>query len=112
MEEWGFVDERELQGWKGGCVCITCQHFTYGVDQHCHTLLGCNLRQQQLQRGEHLKKKCKLWAPTWQKEMGWPPKRSSPNGETTGEEVLRELAQLRLPASRASCPSGCLPSSR
>ena len=20
----------------------------------------------------HLKKKCKLWAPTWQKEMGWP----------------------------------------
>ena len=47
MEEWGFVDERELQGWKGGCVCITCQHCTYGVDQHCHTLLGCNLRQQQ-----------------------------------------------------------------
>ena len=35
MEEWAFVDERELQGWKGGCVCITCQHFTYGVDQHC-----------------------------------------------------------------------------
>ena len=55
MEEWGFVDERELQGWKGGCVCITCQHFTYGVDQHCHTLLGCNLGQQQLQQGEHLK---------------------------------------------------------
>ena len=73
MEEWGFVDERELQGWKGGCVCITCQHFTYGVDPHCHTLLGCNLRQQQLQQGEHLKKKCKLWAPTWQKEMGWAP---------------------------------------
>ena len=40
MEEWGFVDERELQGWKGGCVCITCQHFTYGVDQHCHTPVG------------------------------------------------------------------------
>ena len=34
----GFVDKRELQGWKGGCVCITCQHFTYGVDQHCHPL--------------------------------------------------------------------------
>ena len=73
MEEWAFVDERELQGWKGACVCITCQHFTYGVDQHCHTLLGCNLRQQQLQQGEHLKKRCKLWAPTRQKEMGRPP---------------------------------------
>jgi len=22
---------------------------------------------------ERLKKKCKLWAPTWQKEMGWSP---------------------------------------
>ena len=71
MEEWAFVDERELQGWKGGCVCITCQHFIYRVDQHCHTLLDCNLRQQQLQQGEHLKKKCKLWAPTWQKQVGW-----------------------------------------
>ena len=71
FEEWGFVDDRDLQNWEGGVVCITCQHFTYGVDQHCHTLLGCNLRQQQLQQGEHLKKKCKLWAPTWQKQVGW-----------------------------------------
>jgi len=73
MEEWDFIDERELQGWKGACICLTCQHFCYGVDQHCHTLLGCNARQQQLQQGDHLKKKCKLWAPTWQKEFGWAP---------------------------------------
>ena len=71
VEEWGFSDERELQGWKGTCIRITCQHLTYGADQHCHTLLGCNLRQQQLQQGEHLKKKCKFWAPTWHKELGW-----------------------------------------
>ena len=49
VEERGYVDERDLQNWKGGVVCMTCQHFIYGVDQHCHTLLGCNLRQQQLQ---------------------------------------------------------------
>ena len=49
---------------------MTCQHFTYGVDQHCHTMVGCNLRQKQLQQGEHQKKRCKLWAPTWQKEVG------------------------------------------
>ena len=49
------------------------QHFTYGVDQHCHTMVGCNLRQKQLQQGQHLKKRCKLWAPTWQKEVGWAP---------------------------------------
>ena len=73
MEEWSFVDEQELQGWKGNCVYITCKHFTYGAEQHFHTPLGCNLRQQQLQQGEHPKKKCKLWAPTWQKEVGWSP---------------------------------------
>ena len=72
-EKWVFVDDAELQAWKGACICMTCQHFTYGVDQHCHTLLGCTLRQRQLQQVEHLKKKCKLWAPTWQKEMGWAP---------------------------------------
>ena len=73
MEEWSFVEERELQGWKGACLCITCQHFAYGVDQHCRTILGCNARQKQLPQGDHLTKKCKLWAPTWQKEMGWAP---------------------------------------
>ena len=73
MEDWDFIDERDLQGWKGGVVCMTCQHFTYGVDQHCHTMVGCNLRQKQLQQGEHLKKRCKLWAPTWQKQVGWAP---------------------------------------
>ena len=52
---------------------MTCQHFTYGVDQHCHTMVACNLRQKQLQQGQHLKKRCKLWAPTWQKEAGWAP---------------------------------------
>ena len=43
------------------------QHFTYGIDQHCHTMVGYNLRQQQLQQGQHLKERCRLWAPTWQK---------------------------------------------
>ena len=73
MEEWDFVDERDLQGWKGGVVCMTCQHFAYGVDQHCHTVVGCNLRQRQLTQGDHLKKRCKLWAPTWRAEAGWAP---------------------------------------
>ena len=52
---------------------MTCQHFSYGVDQSCHTLVGCNLRQQQLKQGEHLTKRCRQWAPTWQKAMGWAP---------------------------------------
>ena len=73
MEEWDFIDDRELEGWNVGVLCITCQHFTYGVDQHCHTMVGCSLRQRQLQQCEHLKKRCKPWAPTWQKKMDWAP---------------------------------------
>ena len=30
-------------------------------------------RLKQLQQGQQLKKLCKLWAPTWQKEVGWAP---------------------------------------
>ena len=41
MEEWDFVDDRDLQNWKGGVVWITSQHFTYGADQHCHLMVGC-----------------------------------------------------------------------
>ena len=32
MEEWDFIDDRDLQNWKGGVVFMTCQHFTYSVD--------------------------------------------------------------------------------
>jgi hypothetical protein len=102
MEEWGFVDERELQGWKGGCVCITCQHFTYGVDQHCHTLLGCNLRQQQLQQGEHLKKKCKLWAPTRQKEMGGRLKLARQAKPPAFTEVISPLSEVQINCEQLS----------
>ena len=62
MEEWDFIDERELQGWKGERICMTCQHFTYGIDQHCRTVLGCNLRRGQLQQREHRTKQCKYWS--------------------------------------------------
>ncbi len=38
MEEWSFVGELELKGWKGPRICLTFHHFTYGVDasyEHC-----------------------------------------------------------------------------
>ena len=73
MEEWAFVDARELQGLKGAYICMTCQHFAYGVDTHCRTLVGCNLRQKQLKQGDHLTKRCRQWSPTWDQEVGWAP---------------------------------------
>ena len=54
-------------------VCVACQHFRHGVDQHCHTLVACNILLQQLQQGQHLTKICKLWARTWQSTAGWAP---------------------------------------
>ena len=62
MEEWEYIDDRELQNWKGNRICITCQLFTYGVDPQCRTILGCKLKSQQLQQGEHLLKRCEHWS--------------------------------------------------
>ena len=59
MEEWAYVDERELSNCRCSSVCVACQHFRHGVDQHCRTLVGCNIRQKQLQQGQHLIKTCK-----------------------------------------------------
>ena len=50
-EGWSCIDERDTQSWKGGGVCMTYQYFVYGLDQHCRAMVGCNLRQNQLQQG-------------------------------------------------------------
>ena len=62
MEEWDFIDDRQLVRSYSSQVCMTCQHFAYGVDGQCHTLLGCNLRQAQIQQGEHITKQCRHWS--------------------------------------------------
>ena len=33
MEEWGYIDVRDLEDWKGGEACMTLHHSTYGTDQ-------------------------------------------------------------------------------
>ena len=53
--------------------CITCQHFTYGTDAHCRTLLGCKLQSKQLSQGEHLTKKCRHWLTRRERQVGWCP---------------------------------------
>ena len=40
MDDWDYLDDRQLQNWKGEQVCITCQHFTYGVDEQCREPLA------------------------------------------------------------------------
>ena len=58
---------------KGARICLTCQHFTNGVDAHSRTMVACNLRQQQLQQSDHLIKRCRHWSPSWQDQAGWCP---------------------------------------
>ena len=33
MEEWGYIDVRDLEDWKGGEACMTLHRSTYGTDQ-------------------------------------------------------------------------------
>jgi len=44
MEEWGFVDDRELDSFKGHRRCATCDHFGYVTLGQCQVLGSCHLR--------------------------------------------------------------------
>lgn len=69
MDDWGVLDDFELQDWKGPCICITCQHVNLGVDRQCRPLAGCTLKKKTFKHGEHLSKRCSQWSPTWQKHV-------------------------------------------
>ena len=68
-EEWDFVDG--LKSTRSSCVSMTCQHFTYVCDQHCHMLLTCGLQRRQVPHGEHLTKRCRNWMVRREAEVGW-----------------------------------------
>ena len=73
MDEWEFMEAKLLRASRSGRVCITCQHFTYGTDAQCRTLLGCKLQSKQLGQGEHLTKKCRHWLTRRERQVGWCP---------------------------------------
>ena len=70
-EEWDFVDG--LKKTRSSRVCMTCQHFAYVTDRHCHTLLTCGLQRRQIPSGEQLTKKCRHWMVRRETEVGWCP---------------------------------------
>ena len=61
MEEWGHADDRVMQRSYTVEVCISCAWFTYGMDAHCHTCVGCALMEKQLEQGQHLTHCCRNW---------------------------------------------------
>ena len=61
MEEWGFLDDRELDSFRGYRSCATCDHFGYVTLGQCQVLGSCHLRQGLLAPGAHSLKCCEHW---------------------------------------------------
>ena len=70
MEEWGHADDRVIQRQYSEKVCMSCAWFTYGIDAHCHTCVGCALMEALLEQGQHLTHGCRNWKPVHQMETG------------------------------------------
>ena len=69
MEEWDHADVRVIQR-SYTAVCISCAWFTYGMDGHCHTVVGCALHEVQLQQGQHLTHCCRNCKAVHKMEIG------------------------------------------
>ena len=63
-EEWNYFENNEKLKNKRTKICITCNHFRYIADSHCHTLLTCALHRRLMQQGSHLNKGCNSWIKT------------------------------------------------
>ena len=70
MEEWGHADDRVIQRQYSEKVCMSCAWFTYGLDAHCHTCVGCALMEALLEQGQHLTHGCRNWKPVHHVETG------------------------------------------
>ena len=61
MEEWSHADDRVMQRSYTAEVCVSCAWFTYGMNAHCQTCVGCALMEKQLEQGQHLTHCCRNW---------------------------------------------------
>ena len=71
MVGWNFVDDQELECWKGACICMTWQHFVYGATATAARFWVATSVRSNFFQGDGLIRTCKRWAPTWQKQMAW-----------------------------------------
>ncbi|ABX08553.1 Hypothetical protein P9211_06221 [Prochlorococcus marinus str. MIT 9211] len=60
-ESWEYLAEDTLKRSRSTCICMTCIHFKYSCNKHCHTLLACNAHQRLIPQGSHLTCRCSLW---------------------------------------------------
>lgn len=62
VEDWPFVDDRELIGFKGLRSCASCSRFGYVTLGQCQTLGACHLKQRLLPPNSQQLRQCEHWA--------------------------------------------------
>ncbi len=63
-EGWDYLEEGTLKMSRTAFVCMTCAHFHYSFDKHCHSLLTCRAHACLIPQGSHLTSRCTLWRNT------------------------------------------------
>ena len=61
MEEWDFIDERQLTPFRGMQHCSTCSSFGYVTLGQCQVLGACHLKRRLLPPGSQLIRRCSGW---------------------------------------------------
>jgi len=61
LETWDAVEPQDLLLARGFRMCITCEHFTYSIDETWRSYQGCQLKQRLLSHGEYLLNQCEHW---------------------------------------------------
>ncbi len=72
-EGWEYIKKGTLKLSCTARVCMTCVHFRYACDHHCHTLLTCTAHYRLIPQGAHLNHKCPLWHKTYEDKYGFRP---------------------------------------
>ena len=62
VEEWPFIDDRELVPFRGMQSCSTCSSFGYVILGQCQTLGSCRTKQRLLPPQTQLIRRCKDWS--------------------------------------------------
>ena len=67
---WEYLEEGTLKMSRSARVCMTCVHFRYSCDKHCHTLLTCRAHSRLIPQGSHLTSRCPQWHKSYEYKFG------------------------------------------
>ena len=67
---WDYLEEGTLKLSRSARVCMTCVHFHFSCDKHCHTLLTCRAHARLIPQGSHLTSRCPQWHKNYEDKFG------------------------------------------